>query len=407
MIKSIWTMACRITLLAGILLTGIAVLEVLRGFAFLYRIHPWVGWGFALLVAGFVLYSFHYVFLRWFRIPKALKPPAMPEHLPEASFKQLRDYARYLIRYMKRLATNPLLTPEETAPLNQAVAGIEDVLSAHPLREDLIREIKTAEKETIIPLLTRLEDTAEAEVRRSVRDIMLGVALSPYHSMDILIVLYRNAVMVLRIADIFDGRPEKTEQALILRDTLRTVVAVNILNMGRTLIEGLFANVPLIGRAMDDISQGLGAGLLTSATGHAAILRCASFRPWSREKAVTSIAGQARGFFTDVRNIFSRDVLPHLKTRIALSAGTEEKDDPGFWNTLIQGIAVSVDNTINTMDALVIQPTFAGTRSATRAGSAAIRVTRSAGTSTYRGLSRVLRTFGQRVKYTTRPHRNS
>lgn len=400
MMKSIWTIIRRITLLAGILLSLIAALEVLRGFSFLYRIHPWAGWAFALLIGLLFLYTFYYLFLHWFRIPRALKPPVMPEHLPEASFKQLRDYARYLIRYLRRLEANPLLAPEEAARPASAIAALEDVLSAHPLREDLIREIKTIEKETIIPLLERLRETAEAEVRHSVRDIMLGVTLSPYHSMDLLIVLYRNAVMVLRIADIFDGRPEKTEQAMILRDTLRTVVAVNILNMGRTLIEGLFANVPLIGRAMDDISQGLGAGLLTSATGHAAILRCASFRPWSREKAVTTIAGQAREFFTDVRNIFSRDVLPSLKPRISLAATPNESQDPGFWNTLLQGIATAVDNTIDTADALVLQPTVAGARSATRAGTTAMRATRSAGSTTYRGLSRVLRTFGQRVKYT-------
>lgn len=402
MFKSLWSLACRITLLAGIFITVIAMLEALRGFAFLYRIHPWAGWTFALFVAAFTLYVLSFIFVRWFRLPKALKPPDLPDHLPDASFKQLRDYSHYLIRYMIRLDRNPLLPQNERAGLSEAIAGLEDVLSAHPLRDDLIREIKKTEIQTVIPRLEQLEQLADSEVRRSVRDIMLGVTLSPYHSMDTLIVLYRNAVMVLRIADIFDGRPEKTEQVMILRDTLRTVVAVNVLNMGRTLIEGLFTNVPLIGRVMDDISQGLGAGLLTSATGHAAILRCAAFRPWKREKAVSSIAGQARVFFTDVRNIFSCDILPHLKTRISLSSPARDTEDPGFWNTLVQGIAVSVDNTISTMDALLLQPAMAGTRSASRAGSVAIRATRTAGSTTYRGMARILRTFAQRIKYTSR-----
>lgn len=402
MFKTIWNLACRITLIAGIFISIIAILEVLRGFSFLYRIHPVAGWAFALFILALAVYVFIFFFRYWLRLPKALTPPPLPDHLPDASFNHLRDYSRYLIRYMQRLLTNPLLKPDDLSALNAAIAGIQDVLSAHPLRDDLIREIKTTESTAIIPILEHLEQQANEEVRHSVRDIMLGVSLSPYHSMDLLIVLYRNAVMVLRIAELFDGRPQKTEQALILRDTLRTVVAVNILHMGRTLIEGLFANVPLIGRVMDDISQGLGAGLLTSATGHAAILRCAAFRPWKRDQAVSSIAGQSRVFFNDVKNIFTQDVFPHLKTRISLSAAMPTNtDDPGFWNTLLQGIATSVDNTISTMDALLVQPAVAGTRSATRAGTAAIRVTRTAGTQTYRGVTRILRTFAQRVKYTS------
>ena len=70
---------------------------------------------------------------------------------------------------------------------------------------------------------------------------------------------------------------------MILRDVLRVLITVNFLYIGRNLVENLFANVPLLGRVVDDMGQGLGAGLFTSAAGHAAIERCAAFRGWDKE----------------------------------------------------------------------------------------------------------------------------
>jgi hypothetical protein len=99
--------------------------------------------------------------------------------------------------------------------------------------------------------------------------------------------------------------------------------------------------------------------------------------------------------------MFTRDVLPHMKSRISASeTDRDELEQPGFWNTLVQGINTAVDNSINTMDALVLRPTMAGTRSAARAGSSAVRFTSSTGRRTYNGIGRVFRTFGQRIRYT-------
>jgi len=405
MFQSIWKFACRVTLILGVLLTFFILLELMRGYVFFHRIHAWAGAGYVITVLAFLLFSVFYILGKWYRIPRVLKAPELPDDVQNASFKELHAYAYYLAEYMQRLMENKLLDEKQISHLKHGITGIADVFSAHPLRDDLIREIDLVENKVIQPVLTDLEVTATEEVRSSVRDIMLGVTLSPYHTIDLLIVLYRNACMVVRIANIFESRPEKYEQFLIIRDTLRVVAAVNILNMGRTLMESLFSNLPLVGRAVDDISQGLGAGLLTSATGHAAILRCAAFRPWSKKKAVDSITGRAREFLLDIRNMFTRDILPQLKTRISLSCGTEQTEEPGFWNTLTQGINTAFDNSISTMDALIIKPAIAGTRSATRMGSTAVRHTshrRKHSSSSSRGISKILTTFSQRVKYSFR-----
>jgi uncharacterized membrane protein YcjF (UPF0283 family) len=270
MFKSIWSFVCKVTFVIGLFLSIFVVLELLRGFAFFYRLHPVAGWTYVAGLALLVLYSTWYLYRNWLRLPRVLRAPPFPDNPEQASFHELRDYCAYLVRYQRRLARNRLLEDEQRRLLRASVDSIDDAFGAHPLRDDLIREIQAAENEAIKPALATLEKTASLEVRQSVRDIMLGVTLSPCHSVDVLIVLYRNARMILRIAAIFEGRPDRQEQFYIFKDTLRTIAAVNILNMGRTLVESLFSNLPLVGRAVDDISQGLGAGLLTSATGHAA-----------------------------------------------------------------------------------------------------------------------------------------
>ena len=40
------------------------------------------------------------------------------------------------------------------------------------------------------------------------------------------------------------------------------------------LIESIGAKIPFVGQVVDDVSQGVGAGIMTSTVGHAGIQRC-------------------------------------------------------------------------------------------------------------------------------------
>src|SRR5258706_232187 len=83
----------------------------------------------------------------------------------------------------------------------------------------------------------------------------------------------------------------------------RVVSAVNFLTFGNRLLEGILAGVPMVGRFADDVAQGIGAGFLTSAVGHAAMQRCEAFHGWDRAAAVETLGAGSKRFLADVRDI--------------------------------------------------------------------------------------------------------
>jgi hypothetical protein len=166
--------------------------------------------------------------------------------------------------------------------------------------------------------------------------------------------------MVFRVMRIYKSRPALREECLILRDILVVVATVNFLNISRKLIESLFSQVPVIGRVIDDIGQGLGAGLLTSVAGHAAMDRCTAFRGWNDEEEVRSLGARMANFLADVKDLFTKDLMPELKGRIRSAVSPDEADQPGFWDTITRGVASAIDMTAKTVDFLVIKPATAG-----------------------------------------------
>jgi len=413
MFRDAWRVACRLAFAAGVALSILAVLELFRIFVFFYRIAPFWGWSYLVALAAGLFVLVFYVRRTLARYPKILKPPDLPE-LDQAGHAELRAFSDYLCRYLHRLSRNRHLEEEHARRAREQARAIEDELNAHPLNDDMRRLIAKADEETIRPALSQLRELANKEIRTSVRDVMLGVTLSPYHTIDLVIVLYRNGAMVLRIVGIYASRPNTREQLLILRDVLRVVVTVNFLYVGRNLLENLFANVPVIGKVVDDIGQGLGAGLFTSAAGHAAIGRCAAYRGWNKEEAAETLATQTRAFLVDVRDIFVRDVFPNLRNRIRSEVPDERVQEPGFWDRVAKGITTSVDKTAGAVGNLIVRPAVAGTRGVARAGS---RVFGSDGGERERSdkrhrrkhrrrrslLPRLFSTIGQRLKYGRRP----
>jgi hypothetical protein len=357
--KQIWSLFVRLAVVAGVLLGFVFFAECLRLFLFFHRIHPAAGFAFAGILLIGILALFIYLWKGLRAYPRVLVPPPMPE-LPKASHAEMREYCEYLIEYLDRLAENRNLDGEFVKVAGDRARDIQDALGAHPLNDDLVRTIAKTEEETIGPLLSRLDEKASQEVRRSVRDVMLAVTLSPYPSVDILIVLYRSFKMVFRVMRIYKSRPALREEWLILRDILVVVATVNFLNISRKLLESLFSQVPVIGRVIDDIGQGLGAGLLTSVSGHAAMDRCAAFRGWNNEEEVRSLGARMTNFLADVKDLFTKDLMPELKGRIRSVVSPNEADRPGFWDTITRGVASAIDMTAKTVDFLIVQPATAG-----------------------------------------------
>ena len=315
MLRNLWKTLRSVVIAVGVLLSFFAVIEVLRAYQTLYNIHPAPAFIFlgvlACAVGGIVVYFT----LCLMSHPPVLIPPELIDR-NSATKRQLCRYGRYLTKYIDRLRGNDVLSAEDAKKAGEGRAKLCTAIgTADNDAKCLLMAIQVAEEQTIEPLLNVLDEKANKEIRTSVGVVMGGVALSPYKAADLIIVLYRNVLMVIRLIRIYNSRPRFQEQLRVLADTLGVVATVNYINLGKSLLEGLGSKVPVIGKCIDDIAQGIGAGFMTSVTGHAAMDRCRCFRAWNDEEAKNNLRNRAFYFYTDVKDMFKTDILPGVISR--------------------------------------------------------------------------------------------
>lgn len=342
MLKTIWKLVRTAVIVIGVLLTFFAVLEMLRAYQTLHNFHPIAGYFFAAAVIGLLLWLVIYVWANMAVFPKALKQPII-DNVQTATDRQLKKYIQYLKRFLQRLIANPNLSDDNRSQITNALSQLESQLSAD--RTGTLNLITAIEDNHIKPILKTLDAAASKQVRDSMRDIMVGVTLSPYKSADLLIVLYRNLVMVVRIVKVYRVRPSLGEQFRIFSDIINVIATVNYINMGKNLIEGIASRVPGIGRFVDDIAQGIGAGFMTTITGHAAMDRCRAFRGWNEVEAKKHLLSHVGDFYNDVKDIFFKDVWAGVRGR-AGAAATDAGDK----------VADAIDETGSILDNFVKVP---------------------------------------------------
>jgi uncharacterized membrane protein YcjF (UPF0283 family) len=324
MLKTAWNLIRTAVIVIGVLLSFFAVLEILRAYQTLYNFHPWAARLFLAVVLGLLVWLAAYVWINLAAFPRVLNPPRIDDY-ESAAERLLKKYLRYLRRFLLRLMENPGLSQPKRGLVEEALVRLNQTLSEAASTEMMRATIEAVEADAIRPVLTELDGLAAKQVRDSMRDIMVGVTLSPYKSADLLIVLYRNLVMVVRIVRVYRVRPALSEQLRIFSDIINVIATVNYINMGKNLIEGLGSRVPGIGRFVDDIAQGIGAGFMTTITGHAAMDRCRNFKGWNAAEAKRHLLSHVGDFYNDVKDIFFKDVWGGIRTR-AGAAVAENKD---------------------------------------------------------------------------------
>lgn len=342
MLKTVWKLIRTAVVVVGVLLTFFAILEILRAYQTLYNFHPVAAYIFAAVVVGLLGWLVIYVWGNLAVFPKPLNPPKIAD-CREASDRRLKKYLRYLNRFLLRLQSNPNLTDNDCTQVAAALSRLENQSAFD--RAACLELIASIETDDIKPALKTLDEQASKQVRDSMRDIMVGVTLSPYKSADLLIVLYRNLVMVVRIVKIYRVRPALSEQLRIFSDIINVIATVNYINMGKNLIEGLASRVPGIGRFVDDIAQGIGAGFMTTITGHAAMDRCRAFRGWNEAEAKRHLLSHVGDFYNDVKDIFFKDVWGGIRGRSGAAA-----PDAG------EKVADAIDETGSLLDSFVRVP---------------------------------------------------
>ncbi len=345
-----WKQASRVITAAAVIVAFLLVIELIRAYQTLYALSRWAGYAFLVALAAGLVWMTGRLLGGWRVRPRTLKPPDVGD-LEEADAPALRRYGAYLGKYLARLGVNESLTDEQRAAARAAADELPERLRQCASPEELRERLRRAETERIEPLLVSLDQQAESEIGECVRDVMIGVAASPWPLIDALIVLYRNGGMITRLTHIYNSRPALREQLAVFRDTVRLVATIKLAHMMRKLLERAVRDVPLAGRIAEALTQAVGAGVLTSAAGHAAQHRCRAFRGWNREEAARDLKARLGDFLADCWRVASETLLGPLGRMYHKSV-----------NGIAGAFKKAVDATVAVADTFVARPVAAGGR---------------------------------------------
>jgi len=363
MFARLWKLAVRIAGAALVVLGLLLIIELLRAYQTLHTVHPYAAYAFGVVLAAVVVWLCVRLLGGWRVRPRPLKCPNVGD-LDDADLADLRRYGRYLTRYLRRLGHNRALSPERRGEATTAAIRLRAGLRACRDRDAAETLLKEAEADAVEPLLAELDALAEREIRDCVVQVMVGVAVSPWDALDLLIVVYRTGGMIPRITQIYNSRPSIREQWTVFADTVRIVGMIKFARLTGALLRNT-ARLPLAGRILEPMVQAVGAGVITSAAGHAAKHRCRAFRGWSRQEEAQRLAGRIGQYLADCSRAAWENVAPILRAQVAeASAAT--------WSRLRESLDAAVGATARTAEAYV-RTAGAGAQSVSRTGRGAWR----------------------------------
>jgi len=272
-------------------------------------VHPLLAWIVGITFVFALTWGIWKIYKLYKKLPLAPIPPKPQEG--KGNLQYLKEYYYYLKSIIQQLENNKNLSNEIRKELFQKHSEFRTLPTSSSPKEIEAR-IEMLDKEMILPAFDELNEKAEIIVKDTVRNTMVGVMLLPFRAADIYLVVYRNGVMFFQLVKLYDQRPSLIQTYHILRDVLKMVVTVNILSYTERFTQRLMANVPILDKTTDDIIQGTGAGILTTAVGKATIQRCRAYSGWNLEDQIEGYRKTTKEFLGYIKDILSEDVLPPL-----------------------------------------------------------------------------------------------
>jgi hypothetical protein len=152
---------------------------------------------------------------------------------------------------------------------------------------------------------------------------------------------------------------------------------------------------------LDDLAQGIGAGLFTSIAGHGTIVRCRAYKGWDEEIAVEEMPNEIKEFMKDVKNICIQDILPKMRSKVYSTASADEVADPAFWEKTTEDISSAIDDTGTILDSVIRKPVLVVSKGTIKAGSTAFSKSRSVIVQGTRVLSRGAKSASSKITATS------
>ena len=395
-----------------VLLLFIAAMEVLRAFRLAHALSPALGWFVAAAALSAAIYAAWKVF-GFLADRRTLAAPPLPD-TQDPTFEELKEGATYFVHYFKRLGANPHLDDETRKQMRQEAYDIEEILGHHPLGDDLARAVAKS-RQTLGPVIERLRTRARRLSRERMKFVVQDVVEPPFPCLPSMVLVYHQLAMTSDIVNTYLTRPALFEYYLVMRDAWSVLAEGRFLSLGQNLFEGVYTNTPPLGRAIDDIGPALTSMWLTRTVALVAMLRCEATIEWDTEDAVGRVEALTPDTIAAIKQSLQEDVVPILKLRLRHSSPEGVTDPDAFSRSVVDGVARALDTLVGNLRHQAPESSAILARRQTihdeppvseEATRAEVETRRSHGRRrrSPRGVFRVFRTFGQRLKYTIGGH---
>jgi hypothetical protein len=283
---------------AGIVFLAIVVWFIVREVLALRDlaagVHPVLGWLVLIAATALAIRLLGVPVIRFFRMSPVLNAPEMPGRDEPFAAGHAEARLTYLGRYLDALRGNPLLSEHR-----EAIAEVRDEAHALLAVEPDRKTVATFEKTKVDPLLAPLDREADRVIRAEALSVGVATALSPNGTLDAALVLWRNANLVSRVANIYYGRPGVRGSFLILRDVSAAALLATYLEGLSEAAGGVLRGVlgSVAGVVAGPIVDGSINAIATLRVGYLAKGRCRSFKAWtdqSRKEALAEAVATAR-----------------------------------------------------------------------------------------------------------------
>ena len=146
-----------------------------------------------------------------------------------------------------------------------------------------MEEMVRFERERIEPILAPLDREADRVIRSEALAVGVSTAISPNGTLDAFLVLWRNANLVSRLANVYYGKPGVTGSLRILRDVSGAALLATYLEGLTEAAGGLLRGVlgGVAGVVAGPVVDGSVNALATLRIGYLAKARCRSFKAWT------------------------------------------------------------------------------------------------------------------------------
>jgi hypothetical protein len=238
--------------------------------------------------------------VRFLRLPTVLTPPKAPAKREDWKARHIAARYRFLERYLAHAARNPLLEGSKREVRAAARAAAEAARRpGGDGDEPALGALLRFERERVDPLLAPLDREVDKVIRSEALAVGVSTAVSPNGTLDAFLVLWRNANLVSRIANVYYGKPGARGSLRILRDVSAAALLATYLEGLTEAAGGLLRGVlgSVAGVVAGPVVDGSVNALATLRIGYLAKARCRSFKAWTdstRKQALADALAAAK-----------------------------------------------------------------------------------------------------------------